>query len=89
MDFFKQKFQRNNPTTEQVKADVVTFAKHKWPLLFSRYFEAFSYASPSLPDGQLLIAVNWQGVVVIDIQDNIILQLSYPQILRVLSMDIV
>ncbi|MCP9257783.1 Unconventional myosin heavy chain 6 [Dirofilaria immitis] len=84
---FRKKFQQNHPTIEQVKADVVTFAKQKWPLLFSRYFEAFSYASSYLPNGQLLIAVNWQSVVMIDAQDDIIFQLSYPQILRIFSME--
>uniref|UniRef100_A0A0R3RZD1 SSD domain-containing protein n=1 Tax=Elaeophora elaphi TaxID=1147741 RepID=A0A0R3RZD1_9BILA len=81
---FRKKFQRNHPAGERVKADVVAFAKQKWPLLFSRYFEALSCASPSLPDGQLLIAVNWQGIVVIDAQDDVILQLTYPQISRIL-----
>ncbi|VIO88002.1 Uncharacterized protein BM_BM5723 [Brugia malayi] len=83
---FRKKFQQNRPTAEQVKADVVTFAKQKWPLLFSRYFEVFSYANSSLPDSQLLIAVNWEGVVVVDAQDNVVLQLPYPQISRIVSM---
>ncbi|VBB26218.1 unnamed protein product [Acanthocheilonema viteae] len=82
---FRKKFQRNHPATERVKADVVIFAKQKWPLLFSRYFEAFTCASSSFPDGQLMIAVNWQGVVVIDAHDDVILQLTYPQISRILS----
>uniref|UniRef100_A0A1I7VNY1 Unconventional myosin-VIIa n=1 Tax=Loa loa TaxID=7209 RepID=A0A1I7VNY1_LOALO len=82
---FRKKFQQNHPSAEEVKADVVTFAKQKWPLLFSRYFEAFSYASSSLPDSQLLIAVNWQGIYVIDGQDDVILQLTYPQISRIVS----
>uniref|UniRef100_A0AAF5RTL4 Uncharacterized protein n=3 Tax=Wuchereria bancrofti TaxID=6293 RepID=A0AAF5RTL4_WUCBA len=83
---FRKKFQQNRPTAERVKADVVTFAKQKWPLLFSRYFEAFSYANSPFPDSQLLIAVNWEGVVVVDAQDDVILQLPYPQISRIVSM---
>uniref|UniRef100_A0A915PU59 Uncharacterized protein n=1 Tax=Setaria digitata TaxID=48799 RepID=A0A915PU59_9BILA len=82
---FRKKFQLNHPTTEQVKADVVAFAKQRWPLLFSKYFDALNYGNLSLPDGQLLIAVNWQGIFVVDAQDDVALQFTYSEITRISS----
>ncbi|VDK73284.1 unnamed protein product [Litomosoides sigmodontis] len=85
LNAFRKKFQREHPSADRVKAEVVAFAKQKWPLLFSRYFEVYTWTSPCLPDGQLLVAVNWQGVFVVDAQDDVILQLIYSQISRVSS----
>ncbi|VDN08326.1 unnamed protein product [Thelazia callipaeda] len=80
----RKKFYTNHPSPEQVKEDVVNFAKQKWPLLFSKYFESFSSSNPSLPDGQVLLAVNWQGVSVIDGEDDVILLLPFIKISRII-----
>ena len=64
----------------KVQEDVVNFARFKWPLLFSRFYESIRTAGPKLPKDQLIIAVNWTGVYMVDDQEQVILELSYPEI---------
>lgn len=45
----------------RVREDIVKFARYKWPLLFSRFYEAFHFSGPSLPKNDVIIAVNWTG----------------------------
>ncbi|XP_071536430.1 myosin-VIIa isoform X6 [Panulirus ornatus] len=67
----------------KVKEDVVSYAKFKWPLLFSRFYEAFRYSGPNLPKNDVIIAVNWTGVYVVDDQEQVLLELSFPEITTV------
>ena len=69
----------------QVKEDIVNYAKYKWPLLFSRFYEAYKFAGPSLPKNDVIIAVNWTGVYVVDDQEQVLLELTFPQITAVSS----
>jgi len=69
----------------KVKEDIVNYAKYKWPLLFSRFYEAYKFAGPSLPKNDVIIAVNWTGVYVVDDQEQVLLELSYPEITAVSS----
>ena len=69
----------------QVKEDVVSYAKYKWPLLFSRFYEAYKFSGPSLPKNDVIIAVNWTGVYVVDDQEQVLLELSFPEITAVSS----
>jgi len=68
-----------------VKEDIVNYAKYKWPLLFSRFYEAYKFAGPSLPKNDVIIAVNWTGVYVVDDQEQVLLELSFPEITAVSS----
>ncbi|KAM9732681.1 myosin VIIAa [Menidia menidia] len=70
---------------QQVKQEVVDFARHKWPLLFSRFYEAFKISGPSLPKDDLIVAVNWTGVYFVDEQEQVLLELSFPEITAVSS----
>uniref|UniRef100_A0A665TAH3 Myosin VIIAa n=1 Tax=Echeneis naucrates TaxID=173247 RepID=A0A665TAH3_ECHNA len=65
---------------QKVKEEVVDFARHKWPLLFSRFYEAFRFSGPSLPKNDLIVAVNWTGVYFVDEQEQVLLELSFPEI---------
>ena len=79
----------NNPkdavSVLRVKEDVVNYARFKWPLLFSRFYEAYKFSGPTLPKNEVIIAVNWTGVYVIDDQEQVLLELSFPEITQVLS----
>ena len=67
----------------RVKEDVVLFAKFKWPLLFSRFFEAYRFSGPALPRNDVIIAVNWTGVYIVDDQEHVLLECSFPEITNV------
>lgn len=84
------------------------FARLKWPLLFSRFYEAFKFSGetglhtttacvlmcetcdtvftgPSLPKNDVIVAVNWTGVYFVDEQEQVLLELSFPEITAVSS----
>uniref|UniRef100_A0A8C3PPY3 Myosin VIIA n=1 Tax=Calidris pygmaea TaxID=425635 RepID=A0A8C3PPY3_9CHAR len=68
---------------KKVKEEVVDFARFKWPLLFSRFYEAFKFSGPSLPKNDVIVAVNWTGVYFVDEQEQVLLELSFPEITAV------
>ncbi|XP_016332831.1 unconventional myosin-VIIa isoform X2 [Sinocyclocheilus anshuiensis] len=71
--------------SQRVKEEVVDFARFKWPLLFSRFFEAFKFSGPSLPKNDVIVAVNWTGVYFVDEQEQVLLDLSFPEITAISS----
>ena len=68
-----------------MKEDLVNFAKFKWPLLFSRFYEAVRTAGPKLPKDQVIIAVNWTGIYMVDDQEQVLLELSFSEVRAVSS----
>ena len=78
-------FANNKIETMKVKGDIVSFAKNKWPMLFSRFYEAFKLAGPSLPKNDVLIVVNWTGFYVHDDQEHVLFDVSFPEIAAVSS----
>ncbi|ODM92321.1 Myosin-VIIa, partial [Orchesella cincta] len=81
-------FRRSLHTRERadllrVKEDIVAYAKFKWPLLFSRFYEAYRYAGPNLPKNDVILAINWTGVYVVDDQEQVLLELSFPEITHI------
>ncbi|XP_046447605.1 myosin-VIIa-like isoform X1 [Daphnia pulex] len=71
--------------SSRVKEDIVNYSKLKWPLLFSRFYEAFRSSGPNLPKNDVIIAVNWTGVYVVDDQEQVLLELSFPEITSISS----
>uniref|UniRef100_A0A672S5Q9 Myosin VIIA n=1 Tax=Sinocyclocheilus grahami TaxID=75366 RepID=A0A672S5Q9_SINGR len=69
--------------SQRVKEEVVDFARFKWPLLFSRFYEAFKFSGPSLPKNDVIVAVNWTGVYFVDEHEQVLLDLSFPEITAV------
>ncbi|XP_051048240.1 unconventional myosin-VIIa [Phodopus roborovskii] len=70
---------------QKVKEDVVNYARFKWPLLFSRFYEAYKFSGPPLPKSDVIVAVNWTGVYFVDEQEQVLLELSFPEIMAVSS----
>lgn len=81
--FKKSYFVRDRVPPLRIKEDIVNYAKFKWPLLFSRFYEAYKFAGPSLPKNDVIIAVNWTGCYVVDDQEQVLLELSFPEITAV------
>uniref|UniRef100_A0A0A9Z3B2 Myosin-VIIa n=2 Tax=Lygus hesperus TaxID=30085 RepID=A0A0A9Z3B2_LYGHE len=83
--FKKSYYVKDLVDTLRVKEDIVSYAKFKWPLLFSRFYEAYRNSGPNLPKNDVIIAVNWTGVYVVDDQEQVLLELSFPEITTVSS----
>ncbi|XP_049788298.1 myosin-VIIa-like [Schistocerca cancellata] len=81
----KSYYVKDRVPASKVKEDVVTFAKIKWPLLFSKFFQAQRVGGSELHKNNIIIAVNWTGVYFIDDQEEVILELSYPEVSSVTS----
>jgi myosin-7 len=81
----KGDFTKKALPSHKVKEDLVDFAKNEWPLLFSRFYEAYKFSGPSLPKNDVIIAVNWTGVYIVDDQEHVLLECSYPEITTVSS----
>ncbi|XP_068620960.1 myosin-VIIa-like isoform X2 [Battus philenor] len=62
------------------KEDIVIFAKIKWPMLFSRFFEALKLKGDSISKDIIIIAINWTGIYIVDQSEHILLEISYPEI---------
>lgn len=45
----------------------------------------FLSAGPSLPKNDVIVAVNWTGVYFVDEQEQVLLELSFPEITAVSS----
>lgn len=71
---------KDNVDSLHCKEDIVIFAKLNWPLLFSRFFEAIRIKGSSVSKSNVIIAVNWTGIFIVDDQEQILLELSYIEI---------
>ncbi|XP_066533908.1 unconventional myosin-VIIa [Hoplias malabaricus] len=67
-------------SVDTVKAEVVSHARLKWPIYFSKFFEASKISGPTLPQDQFVVAVNWSGVSFQEGKEKTFLQLSYPEL---------
>lgn len=62
------------------KEDIVIFAKIKWPMLFSRFFEAIKLKGDTINKDLIIIAVNWTGIYIVDQSEHILLEISYAEV---------
>lgn len=115
MGYYQSYYIKERVPSSRVKEDIVNYSKLKWPLLFSRFYEAFRssgtcqfirvpsvvyckltfhlfepvytslFIGPNLPKNDVIIAVNWTGVYVVDDQEQVLLELSFPEITSISS----
>lgn len=76
----KSYFYREKTSPLRVKEDLVEYAKCKWPLLFSRFFEALLIGGSTLPKNDVIIAINWTGLYLVDDQEQVLLEVSFPEV---------
>lgn len=69
--YFQKSSISPQPSIQSVKEDVVAYAKFKWPLLFSRFYEAKQLAGPPLQNKDVIIAVNYTGIYVVDDEEQV------------------
>ncbi|XP_026756865.2 myosin-VIIa-like [Galleria mellonella] len=62
------------------KEDIVIFAKLKWPMLFSRFFEAMKVKGDTINKDIVIIAVNWTGIYIVDQSETILLEITFCEI---------
>lgn len=74
---------KNKKKPIKTKEDVVKYAKLVWPILFSKFYEALQVSGPNLPKKNMIIAVNWTGIYMIDDQEQILLELIFPDLIHV------
>ncbi|XP_051155446.1 myosin-VIIa-like [Leptopilina boulardi] len=72
-----------NAPPVKAKEDIVLFSKITWPILFSKFYEVSRLSGPKLATNDVIIAVNWTGVYLIDSQETLLLELSFPEIAEV------
>lgn len=70
---------------KSIKEDIVLHAKFRWPLLFSRFYEARRFSGPVLPRDDVIIAVNWIGVYIVDSEERVLVECSFPELFAVTS----
>ena len=64
----------------KAKADVVGYAKHKWPMAFTTFYEAFKYAGPRLQENDVVIGVNASGVFIFTYDGRLMIHWIFPEI---------
>lgn len=62
------------------KEDIVIFAKLKWFMLFSKFFEAMKLKGDTINKDLVIIAVNWTGIYIVDQLEHILLEISFPEV---------
>lgn len=62
------------------KEDIVIFAKLKWPMLFSRFFEALKLKGDAISKDIIIVAVNWTGIYIVDQLEHILLEIAYSEV---------
>ncbi|KAM9357798.1 unconventional myosin-VIIb [Symphorus nematophorus] len=65
---------------DSVKAEMVDYAREKWPMFFSRFFEVAKLSGPPLPKSKFIVAINWTGITFLDEREKRLLVLSFPEV---------
>ncbi|XP_072113084.1 unconventional myosin-VIIa-like [Mobula birostris] len=76
----KRLFSTEKPDPFSLKAQLVDLVRMKWPLLFSRFFEAAKFSGPTHVPNKLVVAVNWLGLSLVDKTERVLWKCSFPEI---------
>ncbi|KAI4464813.1 myosin vii xv [Holotrichia oblita] len=64
----------------RAKEDIVKYGKLVWPILFSKFYEAIKISGPELPKDNMIIAINWTGIYMIDDQEQILMEMTFADV---------
>ena len=70
---------------DDVKAELVAWAKRKWPKSFSRYFDVRRLEGPRWNSDILVLGVNSNGISLATAKGDVGLDATYPQITSVVG----
>uniref|UniRef100_A0A7G3AQY5 Putative myosin class i heavy chain n=2 Tax=Lutzomyia longipalpis TaxID=7200 RepID=A0A7G3AQY5_LUTLO len=81
-------FKHSNRTRERasaivVKEDLVIFALINFTMMFSQFYEAVLVEGFQTPEKNLVIAINSSGVYILNDQEQVLVELSFTEILAV------
>uniref|UniRef100_A0A8C4QER6 Myosin VIIAb n=1 Tax=Eptatretus burgeri TaxID=7764 RepID=A0A8C4QER6_EPTBU len=68
---------------QKIKENLVTFARVKWPIRFSRFFEVYKMFDSGITEVNMIAALDWQGLCLLDADENVSLKLTFPEIITV------
>ncbi|XP_017275826.1 unconventional myosin-VIIa [Kryptolebias marmoratus] len=74
------------PKAEQVKGELVDFARQKWALDFSKFYEVTMMSGPPLPKSRFVVAVNGTGIVFMERREKKLLDIPYVEVKKVNKM---
>ncbi|XP_073820580.1 myosin-VIIa-like isoform X2 [Musca autumnalis] len=83
--FLKHEYVKLKTPKQTAIEDICLYAHLTWPMLFSRFYEAVRTDGPQLQTNQIVIAVNSNAVYFVDEMEQILAELSYAEITKVLS----
>uniref|UniRef100_UPI0037E7D6D8 unconventional myosin-VIIb n=1 Tax=Semicossyphus pulcher TaxID=241346 RepID=UPI0037E7D6D8 len=66
--------------TDSAKGETVDYARQKWPMFFSRFFEVVKLSGPALAKKKFIVAINWNGITFLDEREKRLLELSFPEL---------
>ncbi|XP_073732354.1 unconventional myosin-VIIb [Misgurnus anguillicaudatus] len=74
-----------NSTTDviDVKSEVVQYARQKWPIYFSKFFETYKVSGPPLPQDEFVVVANWKGVSFQVGKEAAFLEFSYLELSKI------
>uniref|UniRef100_A0A671USC3 Myosin VIIB n=1 Tax=Sparus aurata TaxID=8175 RepID=A0A671USC3_SPAAU len=64
---------------DTVKAEMVDYAREKWPMFFSRFFEVVKLSGKRLSN-KFIVAINWTGITFLDEREKRLVELSFPEV---------
>ncbi|CAD5229250.1 unnamed protein product [Bursaphelenchus okinawaensis] len=80
MNTYRKAYMLSNFTSNDVKSQIIDFARIKWASAFSRLFKAQKINSLGIPDEMVVIAINSEVVNVVDYKNEVKCEITYDEI---------